>query len=92
MSSLATSELVLGAVREGLLLVLLLSAPPLLATLLVGFVVSVLQAASQLHDQVLAFVPKLAAMLLVLLVLGPVLGAQVVRFAHALLMAVAAVR
>jgi len=92
MSSLATSELVLRAVREGLLLVLLLSAPPLLASLLVGLVMSVLQAASQIHDQALAFVPKLAAMVLVLLVLGPVLGAQVVRFSQALLLAIAAVR
>ena len=92
MSSLATSELVLRAVREGLLLVLLVSAPPLLASLLVGLVVSVLQAATQIHDQALAFVPKLAAVVLVLLTLGPVLGAQVVRFSQALLLAIAAVR
>jgi flagellar biosynthetic protein FliQ len=92
MSSLATSELVVRAVREGLLLVLLVSAPPLLANLLVGLVVSVLQAASQLHDQALAFVPKLAVTVLVLLVLGPVLGVQVVRFSQALLLAIAAVR
>jgi len=92
MSSLAISELVLRAVREGLLLVLLVSAPPLLASLLVGLVVSVLQAATQIHDQALAFVPKLAAVVLVLLTLGPVLGAQVVRFSQALLLAIAAVR
>jgi flagellar biosynthetic protein FliQ len=92
MSSLAAPELVLRAVREGLLLVLLVSAPPLLASMVVGFVVSVLQAASQIHDQAVAFVPKLAAVALVLLWFGPMLGAQVVRFSQALLLAIATVR
>jgi flagellar biosynthesis protein FliQ len=41
MSSLAATDLVLRAVREGLILVLLVSAPPLLASLIVGLVVSV---------------------------------------------------
>ena len=43
------------AVREGLLLVLLVSAPPLLASLAVGLVVGVLQAATQIQDQTLVF-------------------------------------
>ena len=92
MSSLAATDLVLRAVREGLLLVLLVSAPPLLVSLVVGLVVSVLQAAAQIQDSALAFVPKLAAMVLTLLALGPVLGAQVVRFSQALLLAIATVR
>jgi flagellar biosynthetic protein FliQ len=92
MFSLAATDLVLRAVREGLLLVLLVSAPPLVASMLVGFVVSVLQAASQIHDQAVAFVPKLAAVILVLLMLGPLLGAQVLRFSQALLLAIATVR
>jgi flagellar biosynthesis protein FliQ len=59
MSSPTTVDLVLRVIREGLLLVLLLSAPPLLASLLVGLVVGVLQAATQVQDQTVAFVPKL---------------------------------
>jgi len=92
MSSLAASDLVLRAVREGLLLVLLVSAPPLLASMAVGFVVSVLQAASQIHDPAVAFVPKLAAVVIVLLMLGPLLGVQVLRFSQALLVAISTVR
>jgi len=92
MSSLAATDVVLRAVREGLLLVLLVSAPPLLASLVVGFLVSVLQAASQIHDPSIAFVPKLAAVILVLVLLGPLLGAQVLRFSQALLVAIATVR
>jgi flagellar biosynthetic protein FliQ len=91
MSSL-TLELVLRTVREGLLLVLLVSAPPLLASLVVGVVVGMLQAATQIQDQTLVFVPKLVAVTLVLLALGPVLGAQLVRFTQALLLAIPAIR
>ncbi len=86
------TELVLRAIREGLILVLLLSAPPLLASLVVGFVIGLLQAATQLQDQTLAFVPKLVVVLGVLAAMGPVLGASLVRFTQALLLAIPAVR
>jgi len=82
----------LRAVREGLILVLLVSAPPLLASLIVGFVVSVVQAATQIQDPTIAFVPKLVAVVLLLVVSGPLLGAQVVRFAQALLLTIPTVR
>jgi flagellar biosynthetic protein FliQ len=85
-------ELVLRAAREGLLLVLLLSAPPLLASMAVGLVVGVVQAATQIQDQALAFVPKLVVVLVVLAAMGPVLGAQLVRFTAALFVAIPAVR
>jgi flagellar biosynthesis protein FliQ len=81
------NDLVLRAVREGLLLVLVLSAPPLLASLAVGIVAGIVQAATQVHDQALAFVPKLVVVMLVLIATGPLLGAQLVRFTHALLVA-----
>lgn len=85
-------DLVLRAVREGLLLVLLVSAPPLLASLGVGFLVGVLQAATQVQDQTLAFVPKLVVVLLVLVAMGPLLGGQVLRFTQALLLAIPSLR
>jgi flagellar biosynthesis protein FliQ len=84
--------LVLSAVREGLLLVLLLSAPPLLASVAVGLVVGVVQSATQLHDQTLAFVPKLVVVVLVLVAMGPVLSAELVRFTQSLLLAIPTVR
>jgi flagellar biosynthesis protein FliQ len=85
-------DLVLRTVREGLLLALLVSAPPLLASLLVGVVVGMFQAATQIHDQTLVVVPKLVVVVLVLVALGPVLGAQLVRFTQALLLAIPAIR
>ena len=86
MSSPVATEMVLRAVREGLLLVLLVSAPPLLASMVVGFLVNVFQVASQIHDHVLVFVPKVVAMFVVLLLMGPMLASQVVRFSQALLL------
>ena len=91
--AVATStDLILRAVREGLLLAILVSAPPLLASLVCGFVVGIVQAATQIQDQTLAFVPKLVVVALTLLALGPVLGGQLVRFAQALLLAFPAIR
>jgi flagellar biosynthetic protein FliQ len=88
----APAELVFRAVREGLLLVLVLSGPPLLASLIVGFLVGVFQGATQIQDVTLAFVPKLVVVLLTLVAMGPVLGAQLVRFTQAIFLAVGGFR
>ncbi len=85
-------ELILRVVREGLLLVLVLSGPPLLASLLVGFLLGVFQGATQIQDSTLSFVPKLAVVLLALIAMGPLLGAQLVRFTQAIFLAVAGFR
>jgi flagellar biosynthetic protein FliQ len=92
MGSATTLDLVLRVVREGLLLVLLVSAPPLLASVLVGFVVGALQAATQLQDQTIAFVPKLVVVLGILVAMGPVLGTQLLRFTEAVFLAIPSVR
>ena len=84
----SSSTLVLNAIREGLVLVLLLSAPPLIASMVTGFLVGLFQAATQIQDQTLAFVPKLVVVLVVLLAMGPVLGAALVRFTQALFVAI----
>jgi len=91
MSSLAV-DLVLRMLREGLLLVLLVSGPPLLASLVVGLVVGALQSATQIQDPSVAFVPKVVVVAAVLLVSGPLLGVHVVRFAQTLLALIPMVR
>jgi flagellar biosynthetic protein FliQ len=68
-------------VREALLLVLLISAAPMLASLLVGFVVSLFQATTQIQEQTLSYVPKLVAVFVTLAVAGPWMLAQALRFA-----------
>ena len=53
---------------QALGLILLLSLPPLLASLLVGLTVSLLQALTQVQEQTLTFVPKIIATILALLI------------------------
>lgn len=67
--------------REALLLVLLVSAPPLGAALAMGLVTGVLQAATQVQEQTLGVVPRLVAVLGALALAAPWIGARVVRFA-----------
>lgn len=81
-------ELMLHVVREGLWLALLVSAPPVLASWLAGLFVGIFQAATQIQEPSLAFVPKLLAVSLTLLAISPVLGGQLARFAEALLGAI----
>jgi flagellar biosynthesis protein FliQ len=73
--------LLLHVAREALFLVLVVSAPPLLAALLVGLATGVLQAATQVQEQALGVVPRLAAVLGALAIAAPWIGARVVRFA-----------
>lgn len=65
--------------REALWTALLLGAPPLAAALLVGLLAGLLQALTQIHEQSVAFVPKLIA---VLLTLGFMLPWFVMRLFH----------
>lgn len=57
--------------RETLLTAMLLAAPPLGIGLLVGLVISIVQAVTQVQEQTLTFVPKIFAILLSLLIFGP---------------------
>jgi flagellar biosynthetic protein FliQ len=78
-------EAITRILREGLLLVLLLSAGPMLASMLIGLVVSILQATTQIQEQSLSYVPKLTGVFLTIAMLGPWILAQAVKFAVALL-------
>ena len=66
-----TNQTVLTIAQEALTITVLVSAPMLLTALLVGLVVSVFQAATQINEMTLSFIPKLLAMFAVLVVAGP---------------------
>jgi flagellar biosynthetic protein FliQ len=74
-----------GLARDALWLLMLTAAPVLLAGLLTAFAISLFQAATQILEPTLSFVPKLIVMLLVLAVLGSWMGGQLVDFARILL-------
>mgnify|MGYP001203521348 CR=1 FL=1 len=57
--------------QQALYVLLLLAAPLLSSALIVGLVVSILQAATQINEMTLSFIPKLLAMITALVVVGP---------------------
>ena len=69
-------------VRETLTLMLLLSLPVLCAALVVGLVISILQAVTQIQEQTLSFVPKIIGMGIVAIISMPWVIAQILEFAN----------
>lgn len=67
---------------EGLLLILILSAPPILVSMFFGILVAIFQAATQIQEQTLSFTIKLVAVTLTLMFLGPWLGGKISAFAN----------
>ena len=75
-----TPETVLTIGRQALELMLLVSAPLLLVALGVGLVVSFFQAVTQLNEQTLSFLPKLVAVSLAMIVIGPWMMSTLVEY------------
>lgn len=67
---------------QSLLLILLLSGPPILISTLLGLVVAIFQAATQIQEQTLSFMVKLIAVILTLFVMGGWLAAQIMQFTN----------
>jgi len=74
-------ETVIHIGRESLFLVLILSAAPVLTAMVVGLIVSVFQAATQLQEQTLTVVPKIVAVYVVLVAAGLWALKQLMQFA-----------
>jgi flagellar biosynthetic protein FliQ len=77
--------------QQGLYLLLTVSAPVLITVLVVGLVVSVFQAATQIHEQTLSFVPKVVAAVAVLAVAGPWMLTTLVEYVQRTLQAIPSV-
>ncbi len=65
-----TEDTILQIFKEALFLVFKLAGPLLIISMLVGLVIAILQAATQVHEQTLTFVPKAITIVVLLLVLG----------------------
>ncbi len=66
-----TDAFVIQTVREALIMVLIIAVPVLAGGMLVGLIVSILQATTQIQEQSLSFVPKLIVVLVLLIALAP---------------------
>jgi flagellar biosynthetic protein FliQ len=64
-------DVVVSIVMQAMEVALKVALPLLLAGLIVGLLVSIFQAVTQIQEQTLSFIPKIAALVLVLVVLGP---------------------
>ena len=66
-----TPELVMDIGRQAVEMTLMMSGPLLLAALVIGLIVSIFQAATQINEQTLSFIPKLVGIFLTLILAGP---------------------
>ncbi|MDR3624656.1 MAG: type III secretion system export apparatus subunit SctS [Chlamydiales bacterium] len=66
---------------QALLLILIISGPPVLISMILGLFVAIFQAATQIQEQTLSFVVKLLAVVLTLFIMGPWLGQVILQFA-----------
>ena len=74
------AQQVFTAGQQGLYLLLMVAAPVLITVLVVGLIVSVFQAATQINEATLSFVPKIVAAVAVLAVAGPWMMTTLVEY------------
>lgn len=67
---------------QALLLILILSGPPILISMIFGLSVAIFQAATQIQEQTLSFTVKLVAVIMTLIFMGGFLSAQIMQFAN----------
>jgi len=65
---------------QALMLILILSGPPIIISMVLGLFVAIFQAATQIQEQTLSFTVKLFAVVFTIIILGGWLGAQVIQY------------
>lgn len=72
--------MIIDLFQQAMLKIIFLSAPMILLALIVGLVVSIFQATTQIQEQTLAFAPKILAVLIAFIVFGPWLLTSIVEY------------
>lgn len=75
-----TPQTVMDLAHQGMKLTLLMAAPMLGTALLVGLLVSLFQAATQINEMTLSFIPKILAVFVVLIIAGPWMIGEITEF------------
>ncbi|MFY3384754.1 flagellar biosynthesis protein FliQ [Paracidovorax sp. MALMAid1276] len=83
-----SSQQVLTIAQAALHILLITAAPILLVVLLVGLIVSILQAVTQINENTLSFIPKLVAAIVVLIFIGPWLISTYVDYLREVLLSI----
>jgi len=84
-----TPEFVVSLGRQSVELVLMLAAPMLICALLVGLLISIFQAATQINEQTMTFVPKIVAVLVSLIIFAPWMIQKLLSFTSGILAGIA---
>jgi flagellar biosynthetic protein FliQ len=80
-----STDFIIGLASEAVFVVLKASAPMLVLALVVGLLVSIFQATTQIQEQTLAFVPKIVAVFVSIIIFGPWILNTVIDFTYNLL-------
>ena len=75
-------EFVISLAEKGVYTILIVSGPLLLLALVVGLIISIFQATTQIQEQTLAFVPKIVAVLVVIVFFGPWMLSKMISFTY----------
>ncbi|MGE8204068.1 flagellar biosynthesis protein FliQ [Heyndrickxia sp. NPDC080065] len=75
------SDMVISLAEKGIYITLIVAGPLLLVALIVGLIVSIFQATTQIQEQTLAFIPKIVAVLIGLVVFGPWMLSHILSYA-----------
>jgi len=84
-----TPEIAIDICRKAIITILSVAAPMLLAGMIVGLIVSIFQAATQINEQTLSFIPKIVAVLVTLLLFAPWTIRTITTFTIALIESIA---
>lgn len=79
-----SSELVLTIAERAVYMTLLISGPLLLIALVIGLLISIFQATTQIQEQTLAFIPKIVAVLVALIIFGPWMLSNMVTYTQSI--------
>lgn len=74
---------------QALMLILLLSGPPIIISTILGLIVAVFQAATQIQEQTLSFTVKLFAVIFTIIFIGGWLGSTIVQYTNTIFTAIA---
>jgi flagellar biosynthetic protein FliQ len=83
-----TAQQVFAVGQQGLFQLLMVAAPLLLSALVVGLIVSIFQAATQINEATLSFVPKIIIAVVVLALAGPWMMTSLVDYLRGILMSI----
>ncbi len=86
-----TPEAVIHIGKKAVETVLLTSAPMLLAAMVIGLVISIFQAATQINEQTMTFIPKIVAVFVTLLIFGPWIMDLLITFTTGIITQIATV-